>query len=118
VSWGHLRRSRGVQDPDPQAPEPVERVLTAVGDRAVVRAGDVLDVPRLPVRRGDRGHDHHARRGGRVAVGRSLFAPAGYDYLRYVDRFTNTSGAVRKVLVAWGATRLGRFDGGGPHVLR
>jgi hypothetical protein len=39
---------------------------------------------------------------GGVEVGRSLHAPAGTDHLRCVDSFTDTSGAVRKVLVSWG----------------
>jgi len=39
---------------------------------------------------------------GGVSVSRSLYAPSGTDYLRYIDTFTNTSGATRKLVVAWG----------------
>jgi subtilisin-like proprotein convertase family protein len=37
-----------------------------------------------------------------IAVARSLYAPAGENWLRYIDTFTNTSGATRTVWVAWG----------------
>jgi hypothetical protein len=37
-----------------------------------------------------------------VSVERSLLAPSGTDYLRYVDAFTNTSASPRIVEVAWG----------------
>jgi subtilisin-like proprotein convertase family protein len=47
---------------------------------------------------------------GGLAVSRALYAPTGTDYLRYVDTFTNTSGAARQVWVAWGGN-LGS-DGG------
>ena len=39
---------------------------------------------------------------GTIQVARSLYAPSGADWLRYVDTFTNTSGASRTVWVAWG----------------
>lgn len=37
-----------------------------------------------------------------VQVSRSLYAPDGTDYIRYIDTFTNASGAVRMVSAAWG----------------
>ncbi len=37
-----------------------------------------------------------------VSVSRAIDAPSTADYLRYLDTFTNTSDAVRKVYVAWG----------------
>lgn len=39
---------------------------------------------------------------GGVEVTRQLYAPVGTDYLRYVDTFTNTTGAVRNVDLMWG----------------
>ena len=39
---------------------------------------------------------------GDVSVSRALYAPAATDYMRYVDTFTNTSGASRYVDVVWG----------------
>lgn len=44
-----------------------------------------------------------------VFVSRALFAPFDKDYLRYIDTFTNNSGATRKVVVAWGGD-LGSDD--------
>ncbi|MGB2984232.1 MAG: hypothetical protein WBC63_10315 [Candidatus Bipolaricaulia bacterium] len=37
-----------------------------------------------------------------IVVNRSLYAPAGTDYLRYIDSFVNGSGATRTVYVGWG----------------
>jgi hypothetical protein len=39
---------------------------------------------------------------GDIRVHRDLYAPAASDYMRYIDTFTNTSGAVRRVWTAWG----------------
>ena len=39
---------------------------------------------------------------GGVAVTRSLYAPVGTDYLRYLDTFTNHAAVPRTVYVAWG----------------
>ena len=39
---------------------------------------------------------------GSIQVARSLYAPPSADWLRYVDTFTNTSGASRTVWVSWG----------------
>ena len=39
---------------------------------------------------------------GDVSVSRALYAPAATDYMRYVDTFTNTSGAARYLEVVWG----------------
>jgi hypothetical protein len=46
---------------------------------------------------------------GPVQVSRSLLAPAGQDWLRYVDTFTNTDSAAHVVWVAWGGN-LGSDD--------
>jgi amidase len=47
-----------------------------------------------------------------IVVSRALFAPAGTDYLRYFDAFTNTAAEDRGVEVAWGGA-VGAYDEGG-----
>lgn len=47
-----------------------------------------------------------------VAVARGLLAPAGTDYLRYYDSFTNTAAEPRTIEVAWGGA-TGAYDDGG-----
>lgn len=37
-----------------------------------------------------------------VQVSRALYTPAGTDYMRYIDTFTNTGSSVRQIQVAWG----------------
>jgi hypothetical protein len=37
-----------------------------------------------------------------IMVTRDLYSPLGTDYMRYIDTFQNTSGAVRDVYLAWG----------------
>ncbi len=37
-----------------------------------------------------------------INVTRSLFTPAGTNYMRYIDTFTNTSNSALNLLVAWG----------------
>jgi subtilisin-like proprotein convertase family protein len=39
---------------------------------------------------------------GGIGVRRDILAPAGYDWLRYVDHFTNNNGAPARVVVSWG----------------
>ena len=47
-----------------------------------------------------------------VVVARGLYAPAGTDYLRYYDSFTNTAAEPRTIEVAWGGA-TGAYDDGG-----
>lgn len=47
-----------------------------------------------------------------VVVARGLYAPAGTDYLRYYDSFTNSSAEPRTIEVAWGGA-TGAYDDGG-----
>lgn len=47
-----------------------------------------------------------------IVVARSIYAPKDKNYLRYFDAFTNMSGEVRTVEVAWGGA-TGAFDDGG-----
>jgi amidase len=49
---------------------------------------------------------------GGVAIARAIYAPKDTNYLRYVDRFTNTTRAVRIVDVAWGGASGVFADGG------
>ncbi len=44
-----------------------------------------------------------------VSIARSLYAPPGGNWLRYLDSFHNTGGVARKVIVAWGGN-LGSDD--------
>lgn len=37
-----------------------------------------------------------------IMVSRDLYAPLGTDYMRYLDTFENTSGALRDVYLGWG----------------
>ncbi len=50
---------------------------------------------------------------GPIVVARGIFAPKNTNYLRYVDRFTNTAEEPRLVDVAWGGA-AGAFEDGGP----
>ena len=50
---------------------------------------------------------------GGIAVARAIDAPQDTNYLRYVDRFTNTAADARIVDVAWGGAS-GVFEDGGP----
>ncbi|HNB50768.1 MAG TPA: proprotein convertase P-domain-containing protein, partial [Anaerolineales bacterium] len=47
---------------------------------------------------------------GDILVSRALYAPNNINYIRYLDTFTNTSNAVRQVVIAWGGN-LGSDDG-------
>src|SRR6478736_4361661 len=47
-----------------------------------------------------------------VAISRGIYAPKDTNYLRYLDRFTNTTQAVRAIDVAWGGAS-GVFSDGG-----
>lgn len=47
-----------------------------------------------------------------VVVARGLYAPAGTDYLRYYDSFTNSTTEPRTIEVAWGGA-TGAYDDGG-----
>ncbi len=47
-----------------------------------------------------------------IVVARALTAPRDTTYLRYFDTFTNTTGAVRVVQVAWGGAAGAYADGG------
>jgi amidase len=49
---------------------------------------------------------------GGVAVARGIYAPKDTNYLRYLDRFTNTTPATRVVDVAWGGASGVFADGG------
>src|SRR5579872_4010798 len=49
---------------------------------------------------------------GGIVVARGIFAPKDANYLRYVDRFTNTASDPRAVDVAWGGA-AGAFEDGG-----
>ncbi|MFN7723033.1 MAG: PEP-CTERM sorting domain-containing protein [Pirellulaceae bacterium] len=37
-----------------------------------------------------------------ISVNRTLFAPSGTNYMRYLDSFTNTASTALRVIVAWG----------------
>ncbi len=37
-----------------------------------------------------------------ISVNRTLFAPSGTNYMRYLDRFTNTSASTVRIMAAWG----------------
>jgi Asp-tRNA(Asn)/Glu-tRNA(Gln) amidotransferase A subunit family amidase len=50
---------------------------------------------------------------GPIVVARGIYAPKNSNYLRYVDRFTNTAAEPRLVDVAWGGA-AGSFEDGGP----
>jgi amidase len=50
---------------------------------------------------------------GGVLVSRAIFAPKDGDYLRYLDRYTNTARVTRIVDVAWGGAS-GAYEDGGP----
>ncbi len=47
-----------------------------------------------------------------VAISRALYAPKDTNYLRYLDRYTNTTSAPRMVDVAWGGASGVFADGG------
>jgi amidase len=49
---------------------------------------------------------------GGVLVARSIYAPRETNYLRYLDRVTNTTGEARVVDVAWGGASGAFADGG------
>ena len=49
---------------------------------------------------------------GGVAIARGIYAPKDTNYLRYLDRFTNTTRALRAIDVAWGGAS-GVFSDGG-----
>jgi amidase len=49
---------------------------------------------------------------GPIVVARGIYAPKNTNYLRYVDRFTNTAAEPRLVDVAWGGA-AGVFEDGG-----
>jgi amidase len=49
---------------------------------------------------------------GGVAVSRGLYAPKDANYLRYLDRYTNTTRTVRVIDVAWGGASGVFADGG------
>jgi amidase len=48
-----------------------------------------------------------------VVIARAIYAPKESSYLRYLDRFTNTTADSRLVDVAWGGA-AGVFEDGGP----
>ncbi|HEY2165316.1 MAG TPA: amidase family protein, partial [Gemmatimonadaceae bacterium] len=50
---------------------------------------------------------------GPIVVARGIYAPRNSNYLRYVDRFTNTAAEPQLVDVAWGGA-AGSFEDGGP----
>lgn len=45
-----------------------------------------------------------------IMVSRDLYSPLDSDYMRYIDTFQNTSGAIRDVYLAWGGD-LGSDEG-------
>ena len=49
---------------------------------------------------------------GGILIARAIFAPKETDYLRYVDRYTNTASDARGIDVAWGGAS-GAFEDGG-----
>jgi amidase len=49
---------------------------------------------------------------GGILIARAIYAPKETDYLRYVDRYTNTTSDARAIDVAWGGAS-GAFEDGG-----
>ena len=66
-------------------------------------AASVQEDGKLKVRRSSVSHHPYSvSPGSGVMVFRDLYAPAATDYMRYIDTFNNTSGALRDVYVGWG----------------
>ena len=66
-------------------------------------AARIQDGGQLKVRKASAAKLPHAvSPGAGVMVSRDLYAPLGTDYMRYIDTFENTSGALRDVYVGWG----------------